>query len=279
MASQALRGEDYAGLALALVLHAGLIAGLVFQPLPTKRVAQPERISVTLSEDVGLTSTSPEPQTQAAPPAAPAIATEPEPAPITPPAPPPLPTARHELAPEPKALSRPRPVPVVTRAPRARPAPDIIADLAQRSQARRAIPRPPAASRVSDTFLKGVPGAQTRGMSQSPPAAAMGPAVQSALAGAISRQLKPHWAAPQGAEAERLVSVLAWSLNRDGTLAGSPRLARQEGITDANRAQAARHAEQAIRAVQLAAPFTLPSEHYSAWQRIASFRFDKRLSQ
>jgi hypothetical protein len=54
---------------------------------------------------------------------------------------------------------------------------------------------------------------------------------------------------------------------------------RQEGITDSNRPQAGRHAEQAIRAVQLAAPFDLPDEFYDAWKRVASFRFDRKLSQ
>jgi hypothetical protein len=54
---------------------------------------------------------------------------------------------------------------------------------------------------------------------------------------------------------------------------------RQEGITDANRAQAARHAEQAIRAVRLAAPFNLPDEFYPAWKRVTAFRFDRKLSQ
>ena len=67
--------------------------------------------------------------------------------------------------------------------------------------------------------------------------------------------------------------------NPDGTLAGSPRVVRQEGITEANRPQAQRHAEQAVRAVRLAAPFNLPSEFYPAWKRIAEFRFDRRLSQ
>ena len=80
-------------------------------------------------------------------------------------------------------------------------------------------------------------------------------------------------------EAEKLVTILAWDLNPDGTLAGSPRVVRQDGITDANRAQAQRHAEQAVRAVRLAAPFDLPSEYYPAWKRIAEFRFDRRLSQ
>ena len=107
----------------------------------------------------------------------------------------------------------------------------------------------------------------------------IGPAVKSALAGSISRQLKPRWVAPQGAEAELLVTVLAWDLNLDGTLNGNPRVVRQEGITEANRAQAQRHAEQAIRAVKLAAPFNLPPQYYPAWKRIADFRFDRKLSQ
>jgi hypothetical protein len=135
------------------------------------------------------------------------------------------------------------------------------------------------ATRIGADFLKGVPGAQSNGPAHNPPAAAIGPAVQSALSGAITRQLKPRWVSPQGADAEKLVTILSWNLNRDGTLAGAPRLVRQEGITDANRPQAARHVEQAIRAVELAAPFDLPDEYYDAWKRVASFRFDKRLSQ
>ena len=52
---------------------------------------------------------------------------------------------------------------------------------------------------------------------------------------------------------------------------------RQTGVTSVNAAQKDRHAEQAIRAVQLAAPFNLPEEYYDAWKRVSSFRFDKRL--
>jgi hypothetical protein len=137
----------------------------------------------------------------------------------------------------------------------------------------------PGASRIGDDFLKGTPGAAAKGQASAPPAATIGPAVRSALSGAIARQLKPHWKIPQGADAELLVTVLTWDLNADGTLAGAPRVVRQEGITDANRAQAARHAEQAIRAVRLAAPFSLPAEFYPAWKRIATFRFDRKLSQ
>ena len=73
--------------------------------------------------------------------------------------------------------------------------------------------------------------------------------------------------------------MLTWNLNKDGSLAGTPRVVRQTGVNDTNQAQASRHAEQAIRAVQLAAPFDLPEEYYEGWKRIASFNFDRRLSQ
>ena len=137
----------------------------------------------------------------------------------------------------------------------------------------------PGGSRLGDDFLKGVPSARKAGTATTPPAATIGPAVRSALPGAISRQLKPKWVAPQGADAEKLVTILTWNLDTDGKLSGTPRVVRQEGITDANRPQAARHAEQAIRAVQLAAPFNLPAEYYDAWKRVSEFRFDRRLSQ
>ena len=279
MASRAFRNEELAGLAIALAAHAGLLALLVLHPGQRPMVPPPERVTVTLSEDVGLTSTSPEPQAEAAAPTAPEIAPLPEPEPAPQPVAKAAPAA--QIKPVPAALPvpqlRPQPRPQPRAAPAPAPAPR--AALAQPRPAPVQAARPAGASRISNDFLKGIPGAQASGAARNPPAAAIGPAVQSALAGAISRQLKPHWAAPQGADAEKLVTILSWNLNRDGSLTGAPRLVRQEGITDSNRAQAARHAEQAMRAVQLAAPFILPPEYYVAWQRVASFKFDKRLSQ
>ena len=111
------------------------------------------------------------------------------------------------------------------------------------------------------------------------PAEAVGPVPVASLVSAISREIKPNWTAPQGVDADKLVTVLAWDMNPDGSLAGRPRVVSQSGITDANRAQAQRHAELAIRAVQLAAPFNLPAQYYSAWKRIKEFRFDRKLSQ
>lgn len=294
MASLALNREEAFGLGIAAVAHVALVALLVLRPAVPTPVPPPERVTVTLSEDVGLTSTSPTPLADPAPDLAPELgeppAPEPEPAPLPPP-PRPEPVRREPAPAPPKPVAKPAARPVAKPQPRASASP-VARPTARASAAPKSTtPRPAASaspkptparaggSRIGDDFLKGLPNASATGKSTTPPAAAIGPAVRSALSGAISREIKPHWVAPQGADAEKLVSILSFSLNPDGSLAGKPSLVRQEGITDANRAQASRHAEQAIRAVQLAAPFDLPDEHYDAWKRVASFRFDKRLSQ
>ena len=287
-----IRRDEGVALAIALAAHVALVAVLALQPGP-KPLPVPERMTVTLSEDVGLTSTSPDPAAAAAPDQAPELgmdATPPPPAPIPAPAPA-LSQARPEPKPEPRPLPKAQPSPAPKAPPaKAQPArtPPAKAPAtktpATKAPVTKAQPQnppkgPAGGSRIGPDFLKGTPGAAATGPATGQPAAAIGPAVRSALASAISRQLKPRWVAPQGAEAELLVTVLTWDLNPDGTLAGNPRVIRQEGITDANRAQAARHAEQAIRAVRLAAPFQLPDEFYPAWKRVSSFRFDRKLSQ
>lgn len=273
-----IRRDEGVALAIALAAHVALVAVLALQPGP-KPLPMPERMTVTLSDDVGLTSTSPDPAAAAAPDQASELgldASPPPPAPVPPP-----PQVRAEPKPEPRPLAKaqPSPTPKVppAKAPPAKAPPTKAPVTKAQPQTQ---PKGPAGgSRIGPDFLKGTPGASATGPATGQPAAAIGPAVRSALAGAISRQLKPRWVAPQGADAELLVTVLTWDLNPDGSLAGNPRVVRQEGITDANRAQAARHAEQAIRAVRLAAPFNLPAEYYSAWSRVSAFRFDRKLSQ
>jgi hypothetical protein len=268
MATRALRTDEGLALLVALVAHGGLVAILMLQPAAPPPPL-PERMTVTLSDDVGLTSTSPDPTSQAAPDEAPELG---EPAP-----PPPLPAARPEPRPEPVRQAVVPPPPKST--PLAKSSPAKAAPATKGPPPKEAPKGPAAGSRIGADFLKGTPGATAKGPAGPPPAAAIGPAVRSALSGAISRQLKPRWVAPQGADAELLVTFLTWDLNPDGSLNGTPRVIRQEGITDANRAQAARHAEQAIRAVRLAAPFNLPEEFYPAWKRVTAFRFDRKLSQ
>lgn len=256
-----LRREEAAALVLALAAHAGLVAGLALKPPTPALLPMPERMTVTISDQTGDTSTSPDPNAQAAPVIAPVIAENPAPDP----APAPLP--------QPAPAPQPQPQPATAQPAKVAPAP-------AKSAAKPSTRPAGGGSRIGDDFLRGVPGGQTPGARSAVPSAqAIGPAVKAALSGAITRQLRPRWAAPQGADADQLVTVLTWDMNPDGSLAGSPRVVSQSGITDANRAQAQRHAEQAIRAVRLAAPFDLPSDLYAAWKHVVSFRFDRKLSQ
>jgi outer membrane biosynthesis protein TonB len=290
MAARSLIAEERIGLAVALAAHLALVALILWRPPSAPAIPPPERVTVTLSEEAALTSTSPEPMAEPAPAAAPELGEPSEPAPEVQP-PPPGPVPLPKAHPEPRSLPAPRPSPRAAPSPlpQPRPSPRAAPSAAPQPRAR---PRPapsasarpsnrPGGSRIGANFLPPNPAAQASGASRNPPAAASGPAVQSALVSAISRELRPHWQGkvPQGVDAEKLVTVLAWSLDADGSLIGAPRVLRQEGITEANRAQASRHAEQAVRAVQLAAPFDLPGQYYDGWKRISSFRFDKRLAQ
>ncbi len=257
MASSAnLLREERIGLGLAAAAHVALGFALWYQvqddptPLPV-----PERMTVSLADEVSLESTAPDPAAEAQAAVAPTIA--PEPQPVVREAPEPV--VRPSPAPRPTASSRPRPTPTPTTRATPRPAPTKA-----------------GGTRLGDDFLKGA-GASERTDSRATPASAFGAAEQASLSQAINRQLKPHWSAPQGLDAEKLVTVLSWELNEDGSLKGRPMVVSQSGITDSNRPQAALHAERAIRAVQLAAPFDLPEEFYDRWRRIREWRFDRRL--
>ncbi|WP_379545750.1 energy transducer TonB [Qipengyuania sp. DSG2-2] len=277
-----LRGDEAGALIGAGVLHAALIAVLLLQPEERTPPPEPERVVVNLAEEVGMTSTAPNPVPVSRAAQAPTLADRPAP---------PVPTALPELTrpttptvqtPSPPR-AQPRPRPARTEAPRPRP---TRASRPAPAPTRAAAPRPrptqaPArtgGSRIGSDFLPGA-GTSTTSTETRTPARTFGASERSALVSAINRQLKPHWQGkvPQGLDAEQLVTVLTWELNSDGSLRGRPRVVRQLGITDANRAQAGRHAEVAIRAVQLAAPFNLPDEFYDQWKRISDWRFDRRL--
>lgn len=260
---------------LAVGFHVLLVVALLWKPVGDAIVQPPERVTVSLTDESGLISTAPIPVPDAAPPAAgealdiaPAETNFAEP----------IPQPRSEPAPRPRSEPVVRPATRAERAPARQPAPRLAQREAQRPSAPRQGPATAAEPKgqIGSDFL-GSRGTNEASQTSGSPAAEIGPRVRSSLAASISRQLKPHWSAPQGADAEQLVTILAFDLNQDGSLSGSPRVVRQTGITDANRAQAGRHAEQAIRAVRLAAPFNLPEEYYDAWKRVSDFRFDRRL--
>ncbi|MFK4871916.1 hypothetical protein ACI3K3_07830, partial [Novosphingobium sp. ZW T3_23] len=118
MAMLGLRKDEGLGLTLAVALHVAVLAVIVLRPAQTDVVKPPQRIEVTLSDQVGMTSTSPDPFSQAAPDIAPELG---EAAPPPAPAPDPEPLPQPEPVPPPPAPA-PRPQPQPPR-PRPQPAP------------------------------------------------------------------------------------------------------------------------------------------------------------
>lgn len=259
-------GYDRLGLALAVAFHVGLAVALEAWDRTMPPPPIPERISVTVSEEVALESVSPNPMADPAPSVAQEIGDPVPPAPQEPAA---TVTPREVAEPRPALVPAPskKPVPAKStpKPTQAKPSP------AKPAPAKAA---PSRGSRLGNDFLAGTGGS---GRDADQPAARAGPLTAASLAGAISRQLRPHWTAPQGVDADKLVTILSWQMNPDGSLRGRPEVVSQLGVNDANAAQKDRHAELAIRAVQLAAPFDLPREFYDQWKNVSSFRFDRKL--
>ena len=268
--------EERIGLLVAGTAHVALGLALAFHQNAREPITPPQRITVSLAEDVGLVTSAPNPSDDPAASMAPELAPVPEPEVL----PAPQPTATQRPTPTPTATRRPTPTPTATRRPS--PTPTATRQPSPTPTAtRRATPTPTATatraggSRLNDRFLEGMSDANgSEGQAGDRPS----PQQQASIGAAIIRQLKPHWNPPSGVDVDRLVTVVRFRLNRDGTLNGAPEVVRQTGITDSNRPQAPRHAEQAIRAVRLAAPFNLPEQFYSGWSVVTS-NFDNRLAQ
>lgn len=274
--SSGLTRYETAALIVAAAAHAALLAALSLSP-PGKTIKPPpERMEVTFSDEVALQATSPDPAAQAAPDVAPELGeVPPEPEPVVQPAPQPAPVPPRPVPAPPK----PQPAPPKPAPPKPAPAKPVAQPAKPADTSPRRRPDAPSGgSRIGNDFLKGIPGATAPGTAKTPPAPVAGPQVQASLRGEISRQLKPNWTAPQGVEVDQLRTIVEWQLNPDGSLAGTPRVVDQLGVTDANRAQSERHKEQALRAIRLAAPFRLPSEYYANWRRVR-FEFNRNLSK
>lgn len=281
MATVRFTKEDTTGLIVAVGLHGAVLALLLFQFATAPPASPPpQRVTVSLAEEVGLTAASPQPVPESREALAPALddilgAAEPEPTDAMPrPAEAAVALPRPREAIPPRAVRQARPAERVARARANRAEPRAE----RRQRATPSAARQGGGSRIGSDFLPGAGDSSTSSETRAP-ASVFGARERAALSQAINRQLKPHWRGrtPQGLEAEQLVTVLSWEMNEDGSLRGVPRVVSQSGITDANRAQADRHAEVAIAAVKRAAPFNLPAEFYDEWKRVSDWRFDRRL--
>lgn len=256
MATLALRNEEKIGLGAALVLHGTLVGVLALQTMRSEVSVFPERINVSLATEVGLEAASPDPVSESRAAIAPTMSDEPAPAP--------QPTA----APQPRqTVAQPAPARDRSRPDRTPPRPATTPQQTAKTG---------GGSRIGDDFLAGK-GSSTTTQETRAPAATFGAREAADLRSAISRQIKRNWSAPNGVEAELLVSVVRWQLNPDGTLKGRPTCrTNPNSITESNRPQSSLHCERAIRAVQLAAPFKLPEQFYSRWDDL-EWQFDRRL--
>jgi hypothetical protein len=270
MGDTAFRNDEKVGLAAAVVLHGALVAVLLMQTVRSEVSVFPDRMTVSLATDVGLEAASPNPVTESRAAIAPTLSDTPAPAP-EPARPeraeravptPPKPTTRTQASPSVPTRDRSRPD---RTPPKATTAPTKPAEKG-------------GGSRIGDDFLAGS-GSSTTTTETRAPASQIGASAKASIGQALARQVKPHWTAPQGLDVDALVTLVDFDLNSDGSLKGRPRLRSQSGVNDSNRAQAARHAENAIRAVQLAAPFDLPEEYYEAWKTVRGARFDRNTSR
>ena len=227
-------------------------------------------MEVSFVEDVALESSAP---ISANEPPAPKLAEQD--GPVEDSAPEPLPTP--EPVPQPKPAppaQAPTPKPKVAEAkptpPKAQPKPAAKPKAEPKKQATKSSGR-------LDGLLAGIGDRPSESRSTTPPAKTASAAVRSSLGAEVRRQLKPHWKAPTGADAELLRTELGITLAPNGAVTDIEVL-RTTGQTDSNRPQVKLHQEQAARAVRLAAPFRLPAQYYEAWKSLR-VTFDKRLSQ
>ena len=289
---RSLRQEEKVGLAVAAALHLALVLAFLMQPETRADMEPAQRMTVNLAEEVGLEAAAPVPVPESRAAIAPTLSDEPAPVPTAEPlvrpvvqprqiTPAPSRPAPAKPAPVKPAPSRPAPAkPAPVKPAPSRPAPAKPAPA--KPAPAKAIPAKPAPKKgggqlVGDNFLAGLGGSTTTNETRAP-ASAIGASERASLLQAIVREVKPRWQPPSGPDVDRLVSKVRFRLNRDGSLDGRPQLVSQRGENDTNRTQAARHGEQAIRAVQLAAPFDLPENLYAGWKTV-TLDFDWKLSQ
>jgi len=255
------RSDSY-GLGAALVGHALLFAALTFTIAHRTPPAKPieDAMDVQLVDAVGLKSAAPVPATEA-----PQEATAPELGPLVDAAAVPPPTPTPTPAPERPVILQPTPAPPAA----AKPSPkrlssDLLRDLNAAAKAERA-----TGPRIGPDFLKGVLG-RAGGKGETARASISGPAMQG-LAAAIKRQVQPCYdlGALAGTPAMQIVTVLQLRFNPDGSVAGTPQLAEQQGVNAGNSRYAAQMVDVSRRAVLKCAPLKLPAELYEGgWENI-----------
>ena len=264
MTAPALTREEGLSLALAALGHVALVWVLVTAK-PPESLPPVERVSVTLSEEVGAVSTAPDPSANPAPDTGPELG---EPAPAAEPDPAPVPQ------PKASAVPPPRPAPAAKTPPKppqqAQKTPTKWPFAPPQQATKTPAKTPPAkggASVLDPNFGKGI--ASGTGKDKTPPAAQASPQQVASWTSLIGSKVRSPWnSCPvNGLDVGKLKAAVRFTLDKSGRI-----LAIEEpvitGMTDSNRAQVRPFRDCAVRAIKLAAPFSgLPPEFYDSWKQ------------
>ncbi len=260
MNAPALTREEGLGLALAALGHAALVWVLVTAK-PPEALPPVERISVTLSEELGAVSTSPDPTANPAPDTGPELG---EPAPAPEPVPAPQPQSSAVPPPRPASAAKTPPKPPQQAQKASTKWPFAPPQQATKTPTKTP-PGKPGASVLDPNYGKGITGGT--GMAKTPPAVATGQqksSWSSSIGGKVAARLRG--CGVSGLDIERLYFDVTFTLTSEGKIQ-SIGSAVPGGITPANRTQVAPMKACVIKAIQLAAPFAgLPVEYYNDWK-------------
>lgn len=262
-ATTAPRGNQNAGIAIAVLLHIVVIGLLSVQWSRGDRRFDNPPMEVDLVAETAPQSSAPVITEE--PPAARLgdeysedIAT---PEPITTP-PVPEPVVRPTPAPAPKQVSRPVTSPKKTppaaqkATPKATPKATTPAKKGTRPTGR------------LDGIVDGLSKTPTKStQTKGAPAATTAAEVRRSIDVSIKAKVGPRWngCRVSGVDVDQLKTVVKFRLTEAGALAGFTSVTTT-GQNDSNRFQVQRHQECAKRAIELAAPFDLPEENFSFWQ-------------
>ncbi|KQU47296.1 cell envelope biogenesis protein TolA [Sphingomonas sp. Leaf339] len=240
---------------------------------------------------------APEPAPAPVPVPAPKVAPAPAPQPRPKPAPAPVPVPKPKPAP-------PRPTPAAQKAAPAKPAPakpaaatpakaapaktaTAAAKPAAKSAATKGSGKSPTAtaarprgSRLGDDFLKGLSDRPSPSKAEAAPAAKMGAQAAANIGSAILRQVQPcaNRQVNPGPGAERIRVAINLRLNRDGTLAGRPRVVGHTGVDDENQRYVDRVDDLAIATFTGCSPLRgLPDELYDVQNGWSNFTLRYKL--
>ena len=269
---------------VSLVKDVGLEATAPQAVTPPAQSIAPEQGEPEDAAPPAETVAEPEPEPEPAPPAP-----QPKPAPPkpAPPKPEPAPAPKPKPAPV-KPQPKPKPAAEAPAKPAAKPAPaKQTAKAAPTAPAKTAAKAPsapakpaaakgtgtsatataakPRGSRLGSNFLQGLSSEPSTSTSTAPRAAKIDARAMASIVQAIARQIQPcaDRQVNPGPGANEIVTTLNLRLNEDGTLAATPRMVRQSGVSGENERYRQRVVDHGVAAFKGCSPLKLPAEYYS----------------